>query len=226
MDVRFSAKFTPNSAIVVSPTVFTVVASIFDGLGVFSGLDVLLNDIVYLDCFPSISNPNTVIRYKVTQINSLTPSIINVRLTFDDTGTAVDPGEVAGNPGFICRPSSGNNLAFHAAPSLHNIPDYVVQYARNIENIATIDGLLGGGGSGDWVIINHTITGGEDTAKQFTLIPAPLVPAEVSVSVLGGGNDFQDGVDYSMTGAVLSWSGLTLDGVLAAGDIVRLMYFA
>lgn len=147
-DLVFSARFTPNSSATISSTVFDVAASVFDGTGVFSGLDVAVNDVVYIDAFPSISAPNTIARFKVTQINSQGPSSVNVRLTWDDSGTVVDPGECTGTQGFISRATVTDRFAFHAAPTLHSIPDYVIQYSRNKELVSTIEGNLGGGGGG------------------------------------------------------------------------------
>lgn len=141
-DAVFSARFTPNSSLVVDATTFDVNADIFDGTGAYSGFDVAPGDLVFLDCFPSISNPNTVARYKVLSLSMATAGMVDARLKFYDEGAIVDPGEVAGNPGFICRASAINGLAFHAAPTIHTLPDYVIQYARNVENLRTVDHLL------------------------------------------------------------------------------------
>ena len=224
-DPVFSARFTPNSSTPIGGGLYDVTASIFEGTGTFSGLDIQVNDIVYLDCFPSISNPNSICKFRVTIINTPHVSTPSVRLLFDDTGVEVDPGEVTGNPGFICRPSAVNSLAFHAAPSLHTFPDYVVQYARNIESINVVDPALGGGGNGDWVTETHTVTAGEATAKQFNLTQTPLVPGEVVVLVSGSGGAQKIGVDFNLSGNTFSWTGLGLDGLLLEDDLVCMFFF-
>jgi hypothetical protein len=144
----FSARFTPNNSTPVSADEFDVNASIFDGTGEFSGFDVAVNDVVFLDAFPSLSALNTVARYKVIDVISSGSSLVDVRLKWDDSGSIVDPGEITGTVGFISRSSLTDRFAWHAAPTIHGIPDYVIQYARNKELYSTIDGNLGGGGGG------------------------------------------------------------------------------
>jgi 3D (Asp-Asp-Asp) domain-containing protein len=138
--VPFNARFIPQSSTQLTPTTWTVDAELFDGIGLFSCFDIQLGDIVFLDCFNSFSFPSTVNRYKVTQINSRSSFEINCDLAWDDEGTdIVDIGEVTGSAGFISRPSSNQQLSFHAAPTLHTIPDYVIQYARNNDMMNLID---------------------------------------------------------------------------------------
>lgn len=172
-DLVFAGRFTPNSSSTISSTVFDVNASIFDGTGVFSGFDIQVNDVVYLDAFPSISAPNSIARFKVTQLNSLGASVVDVRLEWDDDGAIVDPAECTGTQGFISRASSTDRFAWHAAPTLHSIPDYVIQYARNKELFSTIDGNLGGGGGGGGTSLSKvmqnsgsTIPGGKPVSKK------------------------------------------------------------
>lgn len=168
-DPIFSARFTPNSSTPVDADTFDVQASIYDGTGQFSGLDIQVGDIVFLDCFPSISNPNSICKFVIDSI--ITPHAFNptVRMSFNDTGVVVDPGEVAGNPGFICRSSGMNPVAFHAAPTLHTFPDYVVQYARNIETIGIIEPNLGGGGGATnqkIMIVGAAVAAGKPVSKR------------------------------------------------------------
>jgi hypothetical protein len=136
----FNARFAPTNSLQLTTTSWTVDADLFDGLGMFSAFDVQVNDVVYLDCFSSFSFPGTVNRYKVTQINARSGMQINCDLVWDDNSEGiVDIGEIIGNSGFICRPSTNKQMAFHAAPTIHNIPDYVVQYSRNNDNSLILD---------------------------------------------------------------------------------------
>jgi hypothetical protein len=71
----------------------------------------------------------------------------------------------------------------------------------------------------------RTITGGEETAKQLTLIATPASAAKVMVDAIGGGAQ-EYSVDYTVSGAVLDWSGYGLDGILVAGDKLRIHYWS
>jgi hypothetical protein len=76
------------------------------------------------------------------------------------------------------------------------------------------------------IVEYRTLTGGEATAKQLTLSSTPLTASNVMVDAIGGGAQMY-GVDYTVTGAVLDWSGLGLDSIpLVAGDILRIMYWS
>ena len=71
----------------------------------------------------------------------------------------------------------------------------------------------------------HTVSAGEETAKEFTLTSAPGDVAKVLVDIIGGVSQ-EYSVDFSITGSTFSWSGLGLDGILVENDIVRLKYFS
>lgn len=70
----------------------------------------------------------------------------------------------------------------------------------------------------------RTLSGPEASAKQLTLAETPVDPTNVMVDILGGCAQ-QYGVDYTVTGSTLSWTGLALDGELAAADKLRITYF-
>jgi len=226
----FSARFTPGASVAVNATTFDVAGVLFDGNGLFSAADIQVNDVVYLDTFASLTAPGTVSRYKVLAINSQSGFNANLRLQYDDTGAVVDPSEISGSPGFIARTGPGAGLAWHAVASVHTFDEYLLELARNQESLAKIDGnLIGGGGggtdtNGDFFPEFRVITGGEATAKQLTLNNMPVNPTEVLVDVINGGPQERD-VDFSITGNIFSWAGLGLDGVLASGDRIRLVYF-
>jgi hypothetical protein len=69
----------------------------------------------------------------------------------------------------------------------------------------------------------RVITAGEETAKQLTLISTPASAPATIMEIAGAPSQFY-GDDYNVSGAVLSWSGLGLDGILAAGDKLTISY--
>lgn len=77
--------------------------------------------------------------------------------------------------------------------------------------------------SGIWKTEYRTLTGGEATAKQLTLANLPSSPSEIFLDVIGGGAQVY-GSDFSVSASTVSWSGLALDGVLLAGDKLRIGY--
>lgn len=78
--------------------------------------------------------------------------------------------------------------------------------------------------SSDFSQYFHTVTAGEITAKQITLPNTPIVANETVLDVIGGTSQ-QYSIDYSVSGAVLTWNGYALDGQLTAGDVLRVLYF-
>lgn len=69
----------------------------------------------------------------------------------------------------------------------------------------------------------RTLTAGEITAKAITLLQTPAASGEVMLDAIGGGATFY-GDDFVVSVATLSWNGLALDGVLTAGDKLRVTY--
>jgi hypothetical protein len=66
------------------------------------------------------------------------------------------------------------------------------------------------------------LSAGDITAKQVSLSASPLTPSKTQLEVVGGGP--QSSSDFSVTGAVVSWNGTFLDGVLVAGDEIIIDY--
>jgi hypothetical protein len=80
--------------------------------------------------------------------------------------------------------------------------------------------------SGDWVTQTKTLTSGQVSSKTIALSPTPKFPGEVCLTVLGGLEQV-NGVDFEVvSGNILTWDGLGLDGDLEAGDQIILKYFA
>lgn len=70
----------------------------------------------------------------------------------------------------------------------------------------------------------RTLSAGEIAAKQLTLVQTPIVPSEILVDTASGTiNVFS--VDFTVSGNVVSWSGLGFDGLLSAGDVLRFHYY-
>lgn len=69
----------------------------------------------------------------------------------------------------------------------------------------------------------RTVTLAEEAAKALVLIALPSSPSEVILDVITGGPQFY-GDDFTVSGSTLSWSGLGLDGLILAGDKVRITY--
>jgi hypothetical protein len=78
---------------------------------------------------------------------------------------------------------------------------------------------------GNEVVENRTITAGEITAKEITLVATPSVASKTKVDVRGGSPQVH-GLDFVVTGDVLSWNGYDLYGQLVAGSILRIVYFS
>lgn len=77
--------------------------------------------------------------------------------------------------------------------------------------------------SGIWKTEYRVLTAGEVTAGSLTLAQTPAAPSEVMVDAIGGTAQ-EYATDFSVVGTTLSWSGLGLDGVLSAGDKLRIGY--
>jgi len=68
-----------------------------------------------------------------------------------------------------------------------------------------------------------TTTSGNISDKYVTLAHSAYATTEVSMDIIGGCAQ-EYGVDYTVSGAQVSWSGLGLDGVLEVGDKIRVRY--
>ncbi len=75
------------------------------------------------------------------------------------------------------------------------------------------------------IVEEFTLTSTDITNKKVTLTYAPVNGDYVTLDVYGGGAQ-DNGVDFSVNTATkeVSWSTLGLDGILEAGDILRITY--
>lgn len=78
--------------------------------------------------------------------------------------------------------------------------------------------------SGVYRVEYRTLTGGEATAEQITLSFTPGVPSYVSLDIKSAASAPYFGDDFTVSGNILSWSGLGLSGLLSAGDKLRIIY--
>ena len=65
-----------------------------------------------------------------------------------------------------------------------------------------------------------TLSGGDITAGSIDMVITPSQPTLTRLTV--GGIRHTYGVDFTVSGSTLTWSGLGLDGILEAGDILQL----
>jgi len=82
-----------------------------------------------------------------------------------------------------------------------------------------------GSGSTTENVEYRTLSAGEATAKALTLSATPITAAKTVVDAIGGCGQVYS-ADFIVVVNILSWSGLGLDGILAAGDILRIAYLS
>lgn len=74
-----------------------------------------------------------------------------------------------------------------------------------------------------FLVVKRSVSNGEATAKQLTLVAAPLDSSNVSVSF--GGVEQTPTNDFSVTGSVVSWGALGMDSIgVISGDILIIEY--
>jgi len=143
-------------------------------------------------------------------------------------------GETGSSQSFAVG-TSGTDFGISSAGNIHtfNLPD---ASASNRGAVTTGAQTFGGTKTFSDVVINtsldspglyksetRTISAGEATAKAVTLAATPRTNTRTRLIPIGGSE--QDyAVDFTVTGASLSWSGLGLDGILASGDIITIIY--
>ena len=81
----------------------------------------------------------------------------------------------------------------------------------------------GGGGTSSTVVLVHTITPAEEIAKSFAVPSLPLNPLNV-VGMAKNGVPLAPPGDFEIIGLNFVWTGHALDGILASGDVVMLVY--
>ena len=112
---------------------------------------------------------------------------------------------------------TGSNLIFNTAPA--NTTQIYVSYLTTGTQTATLVPI-----AGSYIVENRTVSFAEETAKSLTLTATPTNTNEVIIQIVDGVN-LRNGTDYSISGTTMSWSGLGLDGILAAGDELTIWFF-
>lgn len=77
--------------------------------------------------------------------------------------------------------------------------------------------------TGAWKVEYRTLTAGEIAAKELVLDQTPVAGTEILVDIKGGSTAFYAD-DFVVTGNLLQWATLGLDGLLVAGDKLRIGY--
>lgn len=80
-----------------------------------------------------------------------------------------------------------------------------------------------GGSGGSPQVELRTITAPEAAAKSVVLSAPPVTPTSTILNIASAPAQFY-GDDFTVSGSTLSWSGLALDGILAAGDRLTIFY--
>jgi hypothetical protein len=100
--------------------------------------------------------------------------------------------------------------------------DYDADGDGKIDAAALPAGYVGA----NFVTETFTLSAGDITAKYVTLTNEPTTAASTVLILQNGGGQFY-GVDFAMDGTNhkrVTWSGLALDGVLAAADNITIQY--
>jgi hypothetical protein len=112
---------------------------------------------------------------------------------------------------------------------LRYVNDATPHASFRIQSLLSNEGgtvIIGGGGGSSVEQVRQvvTLTASNISTKSFTLSNAPLNPAALDFHPYGGIKQHY-GVDFTVSGTTLSWSGLGLDGFLAENDVIAVTYF-
>ena len=73
------------------------------------------------------------------------------------------------------------------------------------------------------VVEYFELTLADEIAKQVTLPSSPAIPSDTVLDLIGGAPQ-KIGVDFNVSGNILTWAGYALDGVLTESDNLRVIY--
>jgi len=103
-------------------------------------------------------------------------------------------------------------------------PDWIPQLGQSVYAFYITAGLPAiPTVTGTYRCEHYVLQAADITAKQISLALVPSSPNEVSVDLQGGGLAWP-GDDFTVSSNVLSWNGLGLDGLVIAGDKMRITY--
>ena len=86
-----------------------------------------------------------------------------------------------------------------------------------------IDTVTGGSIGSEYKVDKRTLSALEISNKSITLDEIPTDTTDARMVVIGG-IEQEYGIDFTIAGDVLSWNGLGLDGLLAVGDKIVVIY--
>jgi hypothetical protein len=87
----------------------------------------------------------------------------------------------------------------------------------------TVETLGSGGGGSTTVVQYFTLDAGQITAASVTLTYNPSPANQTALDIISNGPQYYSD-DFTVSGNVLSWAGKPIDGVLSAGDRIRVQY--
>ena len=97
------------------------------------------------------------------------------------------------------------------------------QFQALEERVAILEAIVGALTAGDINIIARQLTPLDISSKSVTLPNTPLATNTAMIIPANGIPQLQ-GVDFNITGNILSWSGMPYEAVAAAGDQVKIIY--
>lgn len=92
-------------------------------------------------------------------------------------------------------------------------------------NVGDFDWTLFAPAGADTAVVEYrTLSSDESLSKSLILFETPTDSELVQLDIISGGPQ-NYGTDYEVAGDLLSWDGLNLDGILSAGDRLRISYY-
>lgn len=161
----------------------------------------------------------------VQEIPSGTADGSNVAFTLSQVPSSPANVFLFGNSLLIPRTEysmSGKNITFNGGSAPASGTDieavYVIQTGFSGQTVAS-------GGTGTMPKVEtRTLTSGETAANQLVLAAAPFDGTQVLIDVIEDGPQAY-GTDFSVSGNVVSWSGLGMNPAVSVGSILRIQYF-
>lgn len=125
-----NARIIPQSTSAINATNWNIVFDFFDGSGTYSGLDVLIGDVIYIDT--SVAVTGSLSKYRITFINSKTPFSVNCNIAWadSDVGNPQDPAFGVGIDQVILRVTS-QGYDQVPSPGLQALPDRYAVFPQN-----------------------------------------------------------------------------------------------
>lgn len=228
---KFNAQINIISSI-ANNDLFDITATIFDVSGYFTGLDVILGDLIYLDISNSPVDNALVARYQVTNITYQDGTNLTATIKYLDGNTVPDINDYLSQPAIIVRSSDALGLGFISSSSLQGIPGYLSDYARNIDNFEIIDKLSTTTPSASGYTFEEdffNIISEDTTNKYVDLTSTPVAKESISANLYEGPiltrtKDYDLYEDNLGEAKRFGWTGMSLENVITDGDILVVKY--